>query len=75
MLVFKKSEGKGLKMIRPRDNAILIDIYETHVDRRRGLSDNHFILSKWGMYYSTLEMDKLREEEEREKFAHVLIRG
>jgi len=62
-------------MIRPGDNAILIDIYETHVDRRRGLSDDHFILSKWGMYCSTLEMDKLREQEEQAKFAHVIIRG
>lgn len=62
-------------MIRPGDNAILIDIYETHVDRRRGVPDYHFFLSKWGMYYSTLEMDKLCEEEEREKFAHVNIGG
>lgn len=61
-------------MIRPGDNAILIDIYETHVGRRRGVPDYHFILSKWGMYYSTLEMDKLCEEE-REKFAHVNIGG
>lgn len=62
-------------MIRPRDNAKLIDIYETHVDRRRGVSDYHFILLKWGMSCSTLEMNKLQEQEEREKFAHVVIRG
>jgi len=62
-------------MIRPGDNAILIDIYETHVGRRRGVPDYHFILSKWGMYCSTLEMNKLQEQEEREKFANVVIRG
>lgn len=43
-------------------------------DMWRGVSGEDFIRPKWGIYRSVAELDKLRGQEERVKFADFVIR-
>lgn len=63
-----------MQITRIRDDATIIDINKTNIDMWRGVSDEDFIRPKWGIYRSTAEVDKLRQQEERVKFADFVIR-
>ena len=63
-----------MQITRIRDDATIVDINETGIDMWRGVSDEDFIRPKWGIYRSTAEIDKLRQQEERVKFADFVIR-
>ncbi|WP_311236151.1 heparin lyase I family protein [Alteromonas sp. ALT199] len=63
-----------MQITRVRDDATIVDINEANIDMWRGVSDEDFIRPKWGIYRSTAEIDKLRQQEERVKFADFVIR-
>ena len=63
-----------MQLTRVRDDATIIDINETNIDMWRGVSDQDFIRPKWGIYRSTAEIDKLRQQEEQVKFADFVVR-
>lgn len=63
-----------MQITRVRDDATIVDISEANIDMWRGVSDEDFIRPKWGIYRSTAEIDKLRQQEERVKFADFVIR-
>ena len=63
-----------MQITRLRDSAIIVDINETNIDMWRGVSSDDFVRPKWGIYRSTAEIDKLRQQEERVKFADFAIR-
>ena len=68
-------EGSFMMQItRLRDSAIVVDVNETNIDMWRGVSSDDFVRPKWGIYRSTAEIDKLRQQEERVKFADFVIR-
>ena len=63
-----------MQITRVSDDATIVDINETNIDMWRGVSNEDFIRPKWGIYRSTAEIDKLRQQEERVKFANFVIR-
>lgn len=63
-----------MQITRVRDDATIVNINEANIDMWRGVSDEDFIRPKWGIYRSTAEIDKLRQQEERVKFADFVIR-
>ena len=63
-----------MQITRLRDSAIVVDVNETNIDMWRGVSSDDFVRPKWGIYRSTAEIDNLRQQEERVKFADFVIR-
>ena len=68
--------GGAFKMIATRmsDEQVMIDIDLTSIDMWRGQLAQDFSRPKWGIYRSVLEVNSLRADEERVRFADFTIR-
>ncbi|WP_181406662.1 heparin lyase I family protein [Alteromonas mediterranea] len=71
---FAEEGSFSMQITRLEDNVTVVDINEPHIDMWRGVSGEDFIRPKWGIYRSVAELDKLRGQEERVKFADFVIR-
>ncbi len=69
------SDTGAFRMIvtRVRDGAVIFDIAVDELDLWRGDSPEHFVRPKWGIYRSLVDLDNLRPDEERVRFANFVL--
>lgn len=69
------SDNGSFRMImtRRRDSAVIFDIDVEQLDLWRGTAPTHFVRPKWGIYRSLADLDNLRPEEERVRFANFVV--
>ena len=70
------AESADLRLIatRMRDGEVIFDIDESGLDLWRGEDPAHFVRPKWGIYRSILDLDNLRPDEERVRFANFVVK-
>ena len=62
-----------LIVARMSDGEILFDIDQSDIDLWRGESSDHFVRPKWGIYRSLRDVDNLRADEEKVRFANFVV--
>ncbi|MEO0617052.1 MAG: hypothetical protein AAFY69_13055 [Pseudomonadota bacterium] len=70
---FSDTGSFRLIVTRSRDAAVIFDISVDQLDLWRGDSAEHFVRPKWGIYRSLVDLDNLRPDEERVRFADFVV--
>ena len=72
-VTFSESGDLRLIVTRMSDDEVIFDIDETGLDLWRGEDASHFVRPKWGIYRSILDLDNLRPDEEKVRFANFSV--
>lgn len=70
---FAEQGSLSVLLTRLSDGEVIFDLEESDLDMWRGVSSQHFVRPKWGIYRSLDDFENLRAEEEIVRFANFEI--